>query len=80
MVVFFGIGFKRFTVPAWMFLFYWGGLQLFSLLLYTPAESSVAYAVHIGGFGTGLISAMIWKVSYPYAEEHLNAFVSEQSH
>lgn len=74
MIVFLGIAFKRFEVPAWLFLAYWGGLQLLSLLLGPGANDNVAYAVHVGGFAIGVIGAMIWKVSIPYAEETLLAF------
>ena len=75
MFLFFGIGFKRFQVPAWLFLFYWGGLQIFSLLLDPDMRDSVAYAVHVGGFAVGALGAMIWKVSYPFAEERLSEFI-----
>jgi membrane associated rhomboid family serine protease len=75
MVLFLGVVFKRFQVPAWTFLFYWGGLQVLSLVFGSGSADSVAYAVHLGGFGLGLLSAMIWKVSYPSAEERLSEFV-----
>ena len=77
--VFFGIGVKRFKVPAWVFLFYWGGLQVLSLLFGSGGGDNVAYAVHVGGFAAGVIAAMVWKVSYPYAEERLQQFVSDAS-
>ena len=75
MVLFLGVAFKRFQVPAWLFLLYWGGLQILSLLLSSGSHDNVAYAVHIGGFAAGAMAAMIWKVSYPFAEERLAAFV-----
>jgi len=74
MVVFFGLFWKRFTVPAWVFLPYWGGLQLISLAL--GSQDGVAYAVHAGSFAAGVIGAIVWKTSYPFAEEKLTAFTS----
>lgn len=72
MVVFFGWFWKRFTVPAWVFLPYWGGLQLISLAL--GSQDGVAYAVHAGSFAAGALGAIVWKTSYPLAEEKLTAF------
>lgn len=74
MVVFFGWFWKRFTVPAWVFLPYWGGLQLISLAL--GSQDGVAYAVHAGSFAAGVLGAIVWKTSYPFAEEKLAAFTS----
>lgn len=76
MVLFLGVVFKRFQVPAWHFLLYWAGLQLLSLLTGSGAGNIVAYAVHVGGFVAGVVGAMMWKVSYPFAEEKLSAFVN----
>lgn len=75
MVLFLGIFFKRFQVPAWAFLLYWGALQSLSLMFGSGGEDNVAYAVHVGGFAVGVLSAMVWKVSYPFAEERLSEFV-----
>lgn len=72
MVVFFGWFWKRFTVPAWAFLPYWGGLQLISLAL--GSQDGIAYAVHAGSFAAGALGAIVWKTSYPFAEEKLAAF------
>jgi membrane associated rhomboid family serine protease len=77
MVLFVGVFFKRFQVPAWVFLFYWGALQSLSLVLGSGSEDNVAYAVHVGGFAVGVLSAMAWKVSYPFAEERLSVFIRE---
>jgi rhomboid family protein len=63
-----------FAAPAWLFLFYWGGLELLSLLFGSGDADHVAYAVHVGGFIAGVMGAMIWKVAYPYAEERLSEF------
>jgi membrane associated rhomboid family serine protease len=79
MVLFIGIAFKRFRVPAWVFLFYWGGLQFISLLLGSGPGDNVAYAVHVGGFAAGVIAAMIWKVSFPFADERLQQFIQAAS-
>jgi membrane associated rhomboid family serine protease len=73
-IVFLGWFWKRFTLPAWAFLFYWGGLQLLSLALGSGAGDGVAYAVHAGSFMAGLMAAIIWKTSYPFAEEKLAQF------
>jgi membrane associated rhomboid family serine protease len=72
-VAFWGLLWKRFSLPAWVFLFYWIGSQVFSLVLGT--QDGVAYAVHIGSFMAGAIAAVIWKTSYPFAEEHLDSTV-----
>ena len=74
MVAFFGWFWKRFTVPAWVFLPYWGGLQLISLAL--GAQDGVAYAVHTGSFAAGALGAIVWKTSYPFADEKLAIFTS----
>jgi membrane associated rhomboid family serine protease len=78
MLAFLGVAFKRFEVPAWTFLFYWGGLQMLSLALGSGTVDSVAYAVHVGGLAAGILSAMIWKVSYPSADERLGDFVQAE--
>jgi membrane associated rhomboid family serine protease len=72
MVVFFGWFWKRLTVPAWVFLPYWAGLQLISLAL--GSQDGVAYAVHAGSFAAGALGAIVWKTSFPFAEEKLAAF------
>lgn len=72
MIVFLGYVWKRFTLPAWAFLGYWGGLQFFSVVL--GSQDGVAYAVHVGSFVAGVIAAIIWKTSYPLAEEQLTEF------
>jgi membrane associated rhomboid family serine protease len=72
MVAFFGLFWKRFTVPAWVFLPYWGGLQLISLAF--GSQDGVAYAVHTGSFAAGALAAIVWKTSYPFADEKLAIF------
>ena len=72
MVVFLGWFWKRFTVPAWVFLPYWMGLQLVSVAL--GSQDGVAYAVHAGSFAAGAMAAIIWKTSYLGAEEKLANF------
>jgi membrane associated rhomboid family serine protease len=73
MVIFLGWFWKRLTVPAWVFLPYWGGLQLISLVL--GSQDGIAYAVHAGSFAAGAIAAIIWKTTYPFAEEKLMNFI-----
>jgi hypothetical protein len=75
-LIFFGIGYKRVNMPAWSFLLYWISLQLMSLAFGSGAADNVAYAVHVGGFIVGVMGAMIWKVSYPFAEERLAHFTA----
>lgn len=65
---------KRFTVPAWLFLVYWIGLQLLSFVTGGGQSDGVAYAVHIGGFAAGVLGAVIWKTMVPSAEERLIEF------
>jgi len=72
MVVFFGWVWKRFTVPAWVFLPYWMGLQIISILL--GSQDGIAYAVHSGSFAAGAVGAIIWKTSSVGAEERLSEF------
>jgi membrane associated rhomboid family serine protease len=67
------------AAPAWVFLFYWGGLELLSLAFGSGDADRVAYAVHVGGFIAGVIGAMIWRVAYPYAEEQLIEFTKGAS-
>ncbi|HEY0106771.1 MAG TPA: rhomboid family intramembrane serine protease, partial [Rhizomicrobium sp.] len=76
MIVFLGV-YKRFSLPAWTFLLYWSALQIISLALGESATDGVAYAVHVGGFAVGAMTAIIWKVSYPFAEERLSAFIRD---
>lgn len=62
--------------PAWLFLLYWASFELVSLVVSGASVSNVAYAVHVGGFMSGLMGAVIWKVAYPHAEEDLSTFTS----
>ena len=75
MIIFVGWLWKRFTLPAWAFLGYWGVLQLFSTL--EGSQDGVAYAVHAGSFIAGAVAAMAWKTSYTYAEERLLKFTAQ---
>lgn len=75
MVAFFGIFFKRFTVPAWAFLPYWIVLQATSMAF--GGDDGVAYAVHVGSFALGLIGAIVWKTSYVGADDALEVFTAD---
>ena len=75
MIFFFGWLWKRFTLPAWAFLGYWGGLQLLSTVLGT--DDGIAYAVHAGSFVAGAVGAMAWKTTFPSAEERLLEFTGK---
>lgn len=76
LIAFFGSFWKRLTVPAWVFLPYWIGLQLISII--HGSQDGVAYAAHAGSFAAGAISAVIWKTSYFGAEEKLAAFTRQE--
>jgi len=67
--------FKRFSLPAWVFLFYWIGFQVLSVLIGAGANDHVAYAVHVGAFMAGAIAAIAWKVSFPLADDRLAEFI-----
>lgn len=75
MILFLGWFWKRFTVPAWVFLPYWMVLQLFSIAM--GSQDGIAYGVHAGSFAAGAIAAMIWKTSAMGADEKLAAFTRE---
>lgn len=72
MILFLGLFWKRFTVPAWVFLPYWIGLQMVSIVL--GSHDGVAYGVHAGSFVLGAIAAIMWKTSYLGADEKLATF------
>ena len=54
--------FRVFSIPAWIMLGLWFGLQIFGGLG-SPAESGgVAYWAHAGGFVAGLVLALpVWR-------------------
>jgi len=72
MVLWLGVFWKRFTLPAWAFLPYWMGLQLLSIAM--GEQDGIAYAVHVGSFAAGAIAAIIWKTTYMGADEKLDEF------
>ena len=72
MVLFLGWFWKRFTVPAWVFLPYWIALQLISIAF--GSQDGIAYSVHAGAFAGGFIVAIIWKTTSLGAENKLAAF------
>ena len=74
MIVFWLPFWKRFSVPAWVFLVYWIGLQLLSFAVGDGQLDGVAYAVHVGGFAVGVLGAVVWKTMVPSAEEKLLEF------
>lgn len=47
---------KRFTIPAWVLLAVWFGLQLIST--FAMRDDGVAYIAHIGGFVAGAVLAL----------------------
>ncbi len=52
------------------------GPQLVALALGSGETDGVAYGVHVSAFALGLVGAVIWKTSYPSADEDLQAFVA----
>jgi membrane associated rhomboid family serine protease len=71
----FGWLWKRFTMPAWVFLPYWIGLQVISIIF--GSQNGVAYGVHAGSFAMGMIAAIVWKTSYFGADNKLSIFIHE---
>ena len=49
---------KVFTIPAWVMLAVWFGLQLFSGYAMHGGEAGVAYWAHAGGFVAGMVLAL----------------------
>ena len=54
-LVIFLIFFRIFSLPAWIILGIWLGLQFLNGVALPSAESDVAYWAHIGGFFAGLV-------------------------
>lgn len=50
--------FKRFTIPAWVLLMVWFGLQLVSSV--AMRDDGVAYIAHAAGFVAGIV--MVWPL------------------
>ncbi len=57
-VAIFIVFFKVFTLPAWVVLGIWFGLQLFGGFTVTGDQGGVAYWAHAGGFIAGLVLAL----------------------
>lgn len=57
------IFFRVFTVPAWVMLGIWFGLQLFNGVSTDISGGGVAYWAHAGGFVTGFIVALPYWLS-----------------
>ena len=58
MIFIFIIFFKRFTVPAWVMLLFWFGLQLLNGSGADTTSGGVAYWAHIGGFVAGALMTL----------------------
>jgi membrane associated rhomboid family serine protease len=53
--------FRIFTVPAWLMLGFWAGMQFLGGMGADPNQGGVAYWAHTGGFAVGLILTLpIW--------------------
>lgn len=64
MVIVLFVFFKRFTVPAWVTLLFWLGMQLFSGIGADPSAGGVAYWAHIGGFVAGFLLTLPYWVRH----------------
>lgn len=49
---------KMFTIPAWVMLAVWFGIQLFSGYSMQGGDAGVAYWAHAGGFVAGIVLAL----------------------
>lgn len=55
------IFFRIFTIPAWVMLGIWLGMQFLGGIGADPNQGGVAYWAHAGGFGVGMILAIpLW--------------------
>ncbi|HEV2300593.1 MAG TPA: rhomboid family intramembrane serine protease [Stellaceae bacterium] len=57
------IFFRIVTVPAWILLGLWFGVQLLNGLGSTPATGGVAFWAHVGGFASGVLLVMLLRPS-----------------
>ena len=55
------IFFRIVTVPAWILLGLWFGVQLISGLGSTQAAGGVAFWAHVGGFAAGLVLVLLLR-------------------
>lgn len=62
-IIIFIVFFKTFTLPAWIVLCAWFGMQIFGGLSTPSAGGGVAYWAHIGGFGAGMLIALPFWLS-----------------
>jgi membrane associated rhomboid family serine protease len=65
--------FKKFLIPAYIFLLLWMGQQVYEILS-TDGRSNVAFATHIFGFLIGVIGAMAWKELAENTKQQLDEF------
>ena len=53
---------RVFTIPAWIVLGFWFGLQIFQGTMVQAGQGGVAYWAHAGGFAVGLVLTMpLWQ-------------------
>jgi membrane associated rhomboid family serine protease len=52
---------RMITIPAWIVLGVWFGLQLLSGLIADPDDAGVAFWAHVGGFAAGMILIVLLK-------------------
>ncbi len=65
MIVVLFVFFKRFSVPAWVTLLFWFGVQLLNGAGASVAAGGVAYWAHIGGFVAGFVLTLpYWFVHH----------------
>jgi len=68
------IFFKKFHIPAFLFLIFWFGQQIFSGISTVTEGGGVAWWAHIGGFVFGIAIGFILKQKY----HHLYSYKSEK--
>jgi membrane associated rhomboid family serine protease len=56
-----GLAWLRLPTPAWLVLFSWGGLELWRAA--TVTGSGIAHWAHAGGFGFGVVVAVVLRLS-----------------
>ncbi|MBL8018684.1 MAG: rhomboid family intramembrane serine protease [Leptospirales bacterium] len=55
--------FRFITIPAWVFFFFWLGIQVLGFSEQSAGLTDTSYAAHLGGMLTGLFTWISWKSS-----------------
>lgn len=72
--------FKRFLLPAYVFLFLWIALQLFDVFADSGERDGVAYATHALGFLIGMCCGMAWKELAADTDRQIELLTDESHH